>query len=357
MAQLLKVGRNAVGQSMLVPKPALTESNLPDQAGKVFIVTGANTGIGKDLAGILYSKNGTVYAAGRNVEKTGAAIAEIQKAHSNSSGKIEFLKLDLADLASIKASAEEFLAKEKQLHVLFNNAGVMLPPRGSKTTQGYELQMGTNCLGPYLFSTFLKSILEHTASISPPNTVRVAWAGSLAIDASSPNGGVRIDEKGGARVENNTARDYGASKAGNLFLAQQFAEEIKDKSIVSVVSNLASISKIFSADDIYLKCFNPGNLRTDLQRHVTGAGVRKIVSAPFKYAFLYPSVYGAYTELYCGLSPDLTTADNGSYVAPWGRKSFNRSDVEASMKGETEGGTGVSVKFAEYVKREIKSYL
>ena len=66
---------------------------------------------------------------------------------------------------------------------------------------------------------------------------------------------------------------------------------------------------------------------------------------------------GAYTELYAGLSQDLTTADNGSYIAPWGRKSFNRPDVEAGMKSEAEGGSGGSDKFVEYIRRETRAYL
>lgn len=240
MTHLLKTGSSAVSQSILIPKPSLTEANLPDQAGKVYIVTGANTGLGKDLASILYGKNATVYAAGRNVEKCEAAVSDIKKAHSNSSGKIDVLKLDLADLPSIKASADEFLSREKQLHVLWNNAGVMMCPRGSKTPQGYELQMGTNCLGPYLFTEYLRPVLEQTASSSPPNTVRVAWAGSLAIDTNSPDGGVLFDEKGNPKIRGLPPIDYGVSKTGNLFLAQQFAKEVEGKGVVSVVSVAAT---------------------------------------------------------------------------------------------------------------------
>lgn len=235
MARVIKTGGNMIGQSFMIPKPSLTENNLPDQAGKVFIVTGANTGIGKDLSGILYAANGTVYAAGRNVERCEKAAEDIRKAFPQSRGKVEVLKLDLADLSSIKASAEEFHTKEKQLHVLWNNAGVMMPAHGSKTPQGHELQMGTNCLGAYLFTQYLKPILERTAASASANTVRVAWAGSLAIDATSPSGGVRLDGTGNAKVEGNPPMNYGASKVGNLFLAQQFGKEVEGKGIVSVV--------------------------------------------------------------------------------------------------------------------------
>jgi retinol dehydrogenase-12 len=76
---------------------------------------------------------------------------------------LAFLRLDLADLTTIKASAEEFLSKETKLHVLFNNAGVMCPPQGSKTPQGYELQLGTNNIGTFMFTKLLTPILNATA--------------------------------------------------------------------------------------------------------------------------------------------------------------------------------------------------
>ena len=111
-----------------------------------------------------------------------------------------------------------------------------MPPHGSKTAQGHELQMGTNCLGAYLFTSHLRPILEKTAASAPANSVRVAWAGSLAIDFGSPPGGVRFDEKGKVKIESNPPTNYGASKAGNLFLAQKFGDEVAGKGIVSVVS-------------------------------------------------------------------------------------------------------------------------
>ena len=87
-------------------------------------MTGANTGIGKEVARILYSKNAAVWIAARNGEKGVNAITSIKEAHPSSGGRLESLQLDLSDLATIRASAEAFLAKEKRLDVLINNAGV-----------------------------------------------------------------------------------------------------------------------------------------------------------------------------------------------------------------------------------------
>ena len=139
---------------------------------------GGYAGCGKELSKILYGKNGTVYVAGRSKEKADAAIEEINKAHPSSDGKLEFLKVDLADLASVKASADDFLNREQRLDVLTNNAGVMIPPVGSKAAQGHELQMGTNVLGPFLFTQLLTPLLQKTAASSPPGSVRVTWAAS-----------------------------------------------------------------------------------------------------------------------------------------------------------------------------------
>ena len=76
-------------------------------------------------------------------------IEDIKKAVVDSTGQLVFLYLDFNDLTTIKSSAAEFLSKEKKLHVLFNNAGVMRPPQGSKTVQGYELQLGGRGKGRY----------------------------------------------------------------------------------------------------------------------------------------------------------------------------------------------------------------
>ncbi len=96
---------------------------------------------------MLYGADGIVYIAGRNKPKADRAIASLKSTCPNSSGRLEFMPLDLSDLATIKPAVEAFTSRENRLDVLTNNAGVMMPPPYSKDTQGYELQMGTNCLG------------------------------------------------------------------------------------------------------------------------------------------------------------------------------------------------------------------
>jgi len=100
------------------------------QTPQVFIVTGASSGVGKELAQILFSRDAKVYVATRSEERASEAIDSIKAAVPDSQGSLVFLKLDLDDLTTIKSSAEEFLAKEQRLDVLWNNAGVMFPPGG-----------------------------------------------------------------------------------------------------------------------------------------------------------------------------------------------------------------------------------
>ena len=98
-------------------------------------MTGSTSGIGFELAKLLYQHNGTVYVAARSREKASVAMKVIATMLPRSKGKIHFLYLDLADLTGIKKSADEFIAQEARLDVLWNNAGVLNPPPGAKTVQ------------------------------------------------------------------------------------------------------------------------------------------------------------------------------------------------------------------------------
>ncbi|GAB7359035.1 hypothetical protein MBLNU230_g5107t1 [Neophaeotheca triangularis] len=312
-------------QCFFIPPPTFTEKDLPDQTGRVFIVTGGYTGVGKELCKYLYAANGTVYIAGRSQTKADKGLADI-KAHAPASkGKLEFLQLDLADLPSIKASAQEFLGKEKRLDVLTNNAGVMVPPAGSQTAQAHELQMGTNCLGPYLFTLLLTPVLQRTAATSPPGSVRVTWAASLAT-AFSPTNGVTLDPSTKSpKLHNNPPIDYAQSKACNVLLAKEYQKRHGAES--GVVSN----------------AWNPGNLASDLQRHQKG------LQAWATMLLTYEPGLGGLTELFAGWSPQAGRRENwGRYIGPWGRFAELRGDVRDSEKAG---------EFWEYCERETKQYM
>ncbi|KAK2774322.1 hypothetical protein FQN53_003676 [Emmonsiellopsis sp. PD_33] len=313
------------------PVPAFTEKDLPDLQGKVYIVTGSNTGLGKELANILFSKNAKVYVAARSEEKAAKAIESIKNAHPSSSGELVYLPLDLNDLTTIKASANAFLAKERKLHVLFNNAGVMTPPQGSKTAQGYELQLGVNTVAPFLFTKFLTPTLLSTAKAEPPNTVRVVWVSSCGAELLSPKLGVPLDNLD-YHNDQSASYKYGVSKAGNYLHACEFAKRYSGNGIVSVA-------------------LNPGNLLSELSRH-RGFLLRQMMRATH-----YPPLFGAYTELFAGLSPEVTIERSGHWIVPWNRFLPMRQDLADATKTEAEGGNGTGLKFWEWTEKQVKPYL
>lgn len=239
-------------QSFNIPAPPLTEKNLPDQSGKVFLVTGSNTGVGYYVASILYSRNAKVWMAARTESKAMEAIETIKEKYPQSTGSLEYLHLNLSDLTTIKASAEDFLARETKLHWLDNNAGVMVPPPGSKGAQGMDLTYQTNILGPFLFTKLLLPILKRTAESEPEGSVRVSWAGSLAVDLATPKGGFPWkQEKNGEEMlddKNNNNLAYGVSKCANYFLAREFGRrfEARDKVFHNVSSGPAHLFRLSS---------------------------------------------------------------------------------------------------------------
>ncbi|KAJ6088344.1 short-chain dehydrogenase [Penicillium sp. IBT 16267x] len=307
-------------RTLCPPAPTFTEKNLPDQSGKIFLVTGANSGVGYELAKILYGQNATVYVAARSKQKALDAIQEIKTAHPESTGRLVFLQLDLSDLTTIKSSADEFLAAESRLDVLWLNAGVMMPPQGSKTEQGYELQLGTNNLGHFLFVKYLHGILKKTAATAPKGSVRVIWVSSSAILlAPSPpidfnNMDYRKDER--------PLKKYARSKAGNVIHCAEYAKRTAGDGVLSL-------------------CLNPGNLKSGLQRHMSTVG------AMMTNLLLYPAIYGAYTELYAGLSAEITEENNASFVAPWGRVIPIRKDLYDPE---------LTKKYWEWSEQQVKDY-
>lgn len=119
------------------PSPTFTEKNLPSLAGKVYIVTGAASGVGYELAKMLYVAGGTVYVTARSKSRCEGAIEKISAETSGkkTQGMLKPLILDLADLTTIKPAVDQFLRQEARLDVLVNNAGVMNTPVGSTGSQ------------------------------------------------------------------------------------------------------------------------------------------------------------------------------------------------------------------------------
>jgi NAD(P)-dependent dehydrogenase (short-subunit alcohol dehydrogenase family) len=307
------------------PRPTLTEANIASQQGRVFIVTGGTSGIGFEICRILYQAGGKVYLAGRSEEQAMAAIKRIKETKvepANLNGDLYFLYISLDDLATIGPAVEKFQASESRLDVLFNNAGVSNPPHGSVSVQGHELQMATNCLGPYLLTQFLLPTLLHTARNTSSATVRVIWTSSIAVELSAPKYGLDVAKL--STPSTNQQENYAVSKIGNWFLASQLASQAGNHGILSVT-------------------VNPGNLKSALTRHLPA--IVPVLASPL----LYEPVYGAYTQLWAGLSSELSIEDGGKYVVPWGRIHPSPSPgLVASLATEEDGGTGAAEAFVEW---------
>ncbi|KAI5925711.1 short-chain dehydrogenase [Camillea tinctor] len=313
------------------PKPIFTEADVESQNGKVFLITGGSSGIGFELAKMLYGKHGRVYIAGRSEEKARQAIKEIQEAVPVG-GSLEFLQLDLDDLNSIKASVEAFKAKESTLNVLWNNAGVSQPPIGSVSKQGFELQLATNCLGPFLFTQLLQPLLETASSgdTNVPGSVRVVWTASQMVELSAPPQGIIMSEV--RNPPKDTTRNYVNSKTGNLFLASEYARRYASGHAITSVA------------------YNPGAVSTNLFRHTPWM---KYLAWPL----LHKPYLAALTGLYAGLSKDITMENTACYVIPWGRIAGQlRKDLGDAMKLAEEGGSGRASEFWEFCREKTQDY-
>lgn len=128
--------------------------------GRIAVITGANSGIGKETAIDLAKRGAKVYIACRDLKRGEDALREIKDASGNE--KIFFLQLDLASLESVREFSRKFHELESQLHILINNAGIMACPK-ALTKDGFELQLGTNHLGHFLLTNLLLDVMKASA--------------------------------------------------------------------------------------------------------------------------------------------------------------------------------------------------
>ncbi|EJF65172.1 NAD(P)-binding protein [Dichomitus squalens LYAD-421 SS1] len=286
------------------PKAKWGVSDMPNLSGKVMIVTGGNTGIGKETVKALLSHGAKVYMAARNETKAQAAIAELCR---ETGREAIFLRLDLADLQSVKAAAREFLSKESKLDVLFNSGGIMFPPVEQLTADGYDLQFGTNVLGHFYLTQLLIPVLLSGASHSPDGHARVINTSSVGHAFVS---GIDFDtlRESAKRKKLGTHKLHFQSKFATVVFSNELQRRYGDQGIVSV-------------------SLHPGNLKTNLQRHVSS--VEKVLTAPL----LYPASMGALTQLWAGTSPE-GLGLGGGYLVPWARRGTAREETQDGQLGK-----------------------
>lgn len=256
-----------------------TFSDIPDQKGRVAIVTGANTGIGWETARMLAQKGAEVVLACRNAEKGRAALERLRAL--SLTGSVTLAALDLSDLASVETFATQFAATHHKLDLLINNAGVMMPPQ-SATKQGFELQFGTNHLGHFALTAHLLPLLLATPS------ARVVVVSSTAQNF----GAISLDDYNWEKRPYAAFRAYGQSKLANMMFALELQRRL-------TAANA----------DLIVTAAHPGWTATELQRNQAGASIANRL-----FAMKGPD--GAMPTLRAATDP---AAKGGSY---WGPKNF-----------------------------------
>ena len=220
-----------------------TAADVPDQTGRVAIVTGANTGIGYEAALVLAGKGARIVIAVRNAGKGQKALDAITRKHPGASVTLQ--ELDLASLASVRNATDALRAAHPRIDLLINNGGVMYPPKQT-TADGFELQFGTNHLGHFAFTGLL---LDNLLDVPGSRIVTVA---SIAHNIRA---GIHFDDLQWERSYNRVAA-YGQSKLANLMFTYELQRRLAAKGAPTIAV-----------------AAHPGVSNTELMRHIPGSGL------------------------------------------------------------------------------------
>ncbi|NBW98877.1 SDR family oxidoreductase [bacterium] len=273
-------------------KPLLCPTSLlsTDLSGKTYLVTGGNSGIGLATIEQLAKQGARVILACRRSDEGKKAIAQLQK--KNLSGSVEFMKLDLADLESIRQFSGAFLKTHSKLDGLINNAGVMNTPL-TRTKNGFELQIGVNHLGHYLLTELLLPVLTASA---PSRIVNLS---SCYHDrAMGREGVINFDDLNFNQRKYDGWTSYAQSKLANLLHAKHLAKRLSGTGVLSV-------------------SVHPGWVRTNLFRSTMPQWFQNIFRPLFRMSGMLEPWEGAQSTLYALLAPEVLN-HNGAFFSQTG---------------------------------------
>jgi retinol dehydrogenase 12 len=252
-----------------------------DLANKMFIVTGANTGIGKVTAKELARAGAHVLLACRSPDKTAAVIDEIKRDTGNQN--VEYLHLDLGDLSSVRACADAILARNVPIHGLINNAG-QAGARGL-TKDGFELTFGINHLGHYLFTRLLLDRIKQAGEARIVNVASASHYQAKGIDWSAMN----------KRTQTRTGmQEYAVSKLSNVLFTKELARRLEGTHVTTYA-------------------VHPGVVATDVWRQVPRP-LRWVIKR-----FMITPEQGAEASLRCATAPELAS-ESGRYYDVGGKE-------------------------------------
>jgi NAD(P)-dependent dehydrogenase (short-subunit alcohol dehydrogenase family) len=310
-------------------------AEMPDQRGRVAVVTGANSGLGFEVARKLTQAGGHVILACRDQTRGRDAVGRLRTVVPGAS--VRLVRLDLADLSSVRECAEEIAADHPHVDLLINNAGVMALPR-RRTIDGFEMQFGTNHLGHFAFTgRLLPQLLVHPGS-------RVVTVTSFLMHV----GHMRFDDLHGDKGRYHRWRAYSQSKLANLMFAVELQARL-------VASGVAADGRLISV------AAHPGLAATQLQTtaplmsghrvsaQVVGVATRVLGQSaaagalPILFAATAPGVLGG--ELYGPRfleyrgSPQRTSGVARAYEPAAAQKLWAESEQETGVRFDALGAT------------------
>ncbi|CBL44337.1 Putative oxidoreductase [gamma proteobacterium HdN1] len=270
-------------------------SSIPDQTGRIAVVTGANSGLGLETAQVLAKKGATVILACRNAAKADDAMREIRQSVPNA--KLEFVRLDLASQSSVKEAASELRQRYPVIDLLINNAGVMWLEEG-RTEDGFERHLGTNHFGHFTWTLLLL-----------PSMVNVVGSRIVTVSSLAHRSGyLALDDIEQAR--NYTKHGaYGVSKFANLIFALELERRLRAA----------------HAETLSIAC-HPGISGTNLANEWSGSGLLARIGVKFFPLISQSAASGALPSLYAATAAGV---QGGSY---WGPRRYEMFGEPAPAK-------------------------